>query len=133
MPLALFLMAAGATPFIAGALAAVLGWKTAWFEPYGLVIAAFMAGTLWGRGRPGDAGEDRIALLASNAVALCLWAGAVLTSGGWRDLLLAALFIVLLVVEGARAKSLAYPPSYRRGRAAVTALVAASLLLHATS
>jgi hypothetical protein len=141
MPLALFLMAAGAAPFLGGALATVLGWTElpilgatrAWFESYGLVIAAFMAGTLWGRGRPGGADEDRVALIASNAVALCLWAGAALTSGGWRDILLAALFVALLVIEGARSASLAYPPAYRRGRVAVTALVVASLLLHAAA
>jgi hypothetical protein len=134
-------MIAGAAPFLGGALATVFGWTDipllgatrAWFDSYGLVIAAFMAGTLWGRGRPGGAEEDRVALIGSNAVALCLWAGAALASGGWRDLLLAALFVVLLGLEGARSKSLAYPPGYRRSRAAVTALVVASLLLHAAA
>ena len=133
------LMAAGVAPFAAGALAACLGWSrvpglgavTPWFDAYGLVIAAFMAGTLWGRAAPEGTDENRTILLVSNVVALALWAGAALTSGKTLELLLAAAFLALLAVERALNEALAYPQPYRRARLAVTTSVVACLLLHA--
>ena len=135
----LHLMAAGVAPFAAGALSAGLGWSrvpglgavTPWFDAYGLVIAAFMAGALWGRADPEGARENRPILLVSNAVALELWAGAAMTSGETRDLLLAADFLALLGIEQVLKDALAYPHSYRLARIAVTTSVVACLLLHA--
>jgi hypothetical protein len=135
----LHLMAAGVVPFAAGAVTAGLGWwrvpglgaVTPWFDTYGLVIAAFMAGTLWGRADPEGARENRPILLLSNAVALALWAGAVMTSGATRDVLLAAEFLALLAIEQILKDALAYPRSYRLMRMAVTTSVVACLLLHA--
>lgn len=140
-PLALLLMAAGLLPFVAGALLQALhrlgvtGLDAAdpWFADYGLVIAAFMAGTLWGRGRPAEPAERSGALIASNGLALALWAGAALSRGLWRDIILAMLFTALLALEGVLATSLAYPPAYRRARLSVSLIVVASLLLHAAA
>lgn len=138
-PLAFPLMAAGVLPFLAGALApwifpaadpAGIG---RWFDAYALVIAAFMAGTLWGRGHPGENSERPAALAASNVIALALWVCAAATGGIVRDLLLAGTFLVLLAAEGALRPALGYSGPYRRWRVAVTGLVSACLLIHAAA
>jgi hypothetical protein len=132
-------MGAGLLPFCAGAIAMRAGWPALpligplepWYSAYGLVIAAFMAGTLWGRAAPAGPGERGFLLLLSNMVALALWVGAVMLRGPAFDLLLSGAFAILLLADLRLTGPAAYPPGYRRLRIAVTGLVILSLLLHA--
>ena len=133
------LIGAGIIPFAAGTLAASAGWVqlpglgvlSGWFDTYGLVIGAFMAGTWWGRADPSGAGERPVLLAVSNIAALALWAAAATTGGRARDLLLALFFAALLAAERAVGTSLNFAPPYRTARILVTASVVICLLGHA--
>ncbi|WP_165218207.1 DUF3429 domain-containing protein [Affinirhizobium pseudoryzae] len=92
------------------------------FLTYGAVIAAFMAGTLWGIVQ----GRDTAAighLIASNVLALAAWGTLLIEPGRGALAIQLAIFVALLASDYRLATAHLEKPWYWRLRTRVTALV----------
>ncbi len=125
---------AGALPFVVSALLLwaghtslpVLGAVSNMAASYGLLILAFMAGTLWGQRLAGI--ETRLNLfIASNAIALAGWFAYLLLSPRLFFASLAVLFAVLLLIDRRLGNEGHLSVDYVRMRTVVSALVGISL------
>ncbi|MDQ0457834.1 DUF3429 domain-containing protein [Rhizobium paknamense] len=100
------------------------------FLTYGAIIAAFMAGTLWGLVQQisSDALKQRL-LLVSNGVALAIWGSLLIESTGLALALQLLGFLVLLAEERGLARQGSEPQWYWIMRRRITALVSAAYVL----
>jgi len=131
-PVALWLGAAGALPFVAAAAAVLLA--DPWRGPallalmtYGAVILSFLGGIRWGLAIAGGQRGRALDLFVSVCPSLVAW-GALLLPAGMGIPVLAAAFVVMLGLDRAAARRGAAPAWYPRLRTPLTAVVVAALL-----
>ncbi len=133
------LAAAGAIPFLIGALAPVLGVELvtrhgnidAAVLAYGLTIASFMAGVHWGTALNATRPLPVNLFISSNVVAVAAWFVYLFGSVSFAALFLAALFAVLLGIDWKLRQAEVIDASYWQTRLWVTVVVIACLLLMA--
>lgn len=138
-PLYAWLAWAGVLPFAACAALSLAGIErvpqvasvAGIAASYGLLIAAFMAGTHWGVALRLPGGPPAIVLVASNAVALAAWFAFLLAPLRAGLLVLAFAFVVLYLVDRNLAGRDGVGAAYLALRRNVTAVVVAALLLTA--
>ena len=124
------LTTAGALPFAGGFLDVLIG-DSAWLmtvQIYGAVIASFVSGIHWGAALFATARMAKSLLVASNVTALLAWIGA-LVAPQFGFILLAAVFIILLLIDHRLYRDGVLPSWFFRLRVAITAAVAASCIL----
>lgn len=126
LPLVVTLMGyVGLIPFVAGPLwltvapDRVPGWLDhVWIE-YVTLIAAFLAGTFWGFALPAIEGPAGIAgMLIASSLLLLIWAAMALPS--LQLLLLSVVFLLLLLADFWRERTLDTIPGYFKLRAMLT-------------
>ena len=138
-PLTRSLAAAGAIPFLIGALAPLLGVEIetrrgdieAAVLAYGLTIASFMAGVHWGTALSSSRPLPVNLFISSNAIALAAWFAYLFASASVAALILAALFAVLLGIDWKLRKADVIDNVYWQTRLWVTVVVIACLVLMA--
>lgn len=129
------LACAGALPFVACALAALaqveafplLGTPLHVSTTYGLVIASFMAGALWGYRIAAREAMPAWLFTTSNVLALTCWFGFLLVSPKAYLLVLSAVFVILLFIDSRLRRAGMLDASYLSVRRGVTLTVLASL------
>ncbi len=138
-PLTRSLAAAGAIPFLIGALAPLLGVEIetrrgdieAAVLAYGLTIASFMAGVHWGTALNSSRPLPVNLFISSNVIALAAWFAYLFASASVAALILAALFAVLLGIDWKLRKADVIDNVYWQTRLWVTVVVIACLVLMA--
>lgn len=127
---------AGATPFIASALALILGLETLFgiitieqlLSTYGLLILSFLAGINWGQHLTNESPIAQQLPLISNAVALAGWFAFLVLGFHALMVFFALAFLFQLAVDWRLYREALITPDYFRMRLLVSALVVASLL-----
>jgi hypothetical protein len=127
LPLVVILLGyAGLVPFLAGPLWLTVapGSAPAWLDPawtsYVTLLAAFLAGTFWGFALPAIEGPAGIAgMLIASLLLLLIWLAMVLGSPAQLSLL-ALVFLLQLLADYWRERTLDTIPGYFRLRATLT-------------
>jgi hypothetical protein len=127
----------GAIPFLAPAIASLLGFRDAHMHAlvlsYGAIIASFLSGMHWGLYLR-HAAQTRINLLiTSNIVALVAWASLIIPVTLWQYVLQIACFALLLFIDYQLTKSRVHATWFFNLRALITGIVIVSLLVMAFS
>jgi Protein of unknown function (DUF3429) len=127
----------GAIPFVAPAVATLLGFRDVHMHAlvlsYGAIIASFLSGMHWGLSLR-HAGETRINLLiTSNIVALVAWASLIIPNTQWQYYLQMACFVLLLLIDYQLTKARVHAAWFYHLRLLITGIVLASLLVMALS
>ncbi len=94
---------------------------------YGLVIASFMSGALWGYRVAGREAMPAWLFTTSNVLALTCWFGFLLVSPKAYLLILSAVFVILLFIDSRLRRAGMLDASYLSVRRGVTLTVLASL------
>ncbi len=127
---------AGAAPFYIASIILLLGvspdWATRAFLAYGVVIASFMAGALWGMTQK-DQHPSISLLVISNVVALAIWAAALLSDTTVSLSVQFAAFITLLVADTVLLRDQPDLSWYLKLRQQITLLVALAYVVFALS
>lgn len=131
------LSAAGLVPFLVAVLMAALGVESLGpfgsaldiATSYGLAIACFLAGVLWGIYLHEGPEPPLNLFVVSNAAVLAAWFPFVLATAAITIVCLVAVFALLLYVDRRLLKAGIIDASYFRVRFAATAIACASLLL----
>lgn len=132
-----YLALAGTLPFIATAVALILGKESIPFlgdarhvqATYGLLICSFMAGSQWGQHLKRDDKWRRFLPIFTNVIVLLVWFSYLILSQTSFVVVLALAFIALYWVDSEFEKDGGITKHYLSIRAYVTAVVVASLLL----
>ena len=127
----------GAIPFVAPAVASLLGFRDVHMHAlvlsYGAIIASFLSGMHWGLYLR-HAAQTRINLLiTSNIVALVAWASLIIPSTPWQYYLQMACFVLLLLIDYQLTKVRVHASWFFNLRVLITGIVLASLLVMAFS
>ena len=127
--LVIALTAAGAIPFVAGAVYLIAPIGPADYYPFvrtalawwAVIILSFMAGTFWGLAIARRA--DPVLLIGSNAAAIAAWLALLLLPSAVIPVAISALFALLLLLDWHAVRSGIVPLSYLRLRMAITSVV----------
>ncbi len=124
---------AGLLPFVLGPAwfafspASAPEWLSAAWAGYVTLLAAFLAGTFWGFALPAIEGPNGIlGVFIASALLLLTWVTMILTSV-WQLYLLALVFLLQLLADYWRERTLDTIPGYFRLRATLTVGAIASI------
>jgi hypothetical protein len=134
LPLIVILLGyAGLVPFVVGPLwqtvspATAPEWLDAAWAGYVTLLAAFLAGTFWGFALPAIEGPNGIVgMFIASALLLLTWVTMVLASV-WQLYLLALVFLLQLLADYWRERTLDTIPGYFKLRATLTVGAIASI------
>ncbi|SMC73249.1 DUF3429 domain-containing protein [Rhizobium sp. RU36D] len=127
---------AGAAPFYLASILMLSGlqpdWATRAFLAYGMVIASFMAGALWGMTQR-DEIPSLMLLVVSNIVALAIWAAALMPNVIVSLTVQFTAFIMLLIADTVLLRGEPSLSWYLRLRQKITIVVALAYVVFALS
>jgi len=125
-PIVILLGYAGLVPFLIGPLwltldpVAAPSWLDRAWTQYVTLLAAFLAGTFWGFALPAIEGPDGIlGMFIASALLLLTWVTMVVAPG-YQLMLLALVFLLQLLADYWRERTLDTIPGYFRLRATLT-------------
>ena len=133
-PIVILLGYAGLVPFVIGPLWLTLDplsaptWLDRAWTHYVTLLAAFLAGTFWGFALPAIEGPNGIlGVFIASGLLLLTWVTMILTSV-WQLYLLALVFLLQLLADYWRERTLDTIPGYFRLRATLTIGALASIV-----